>query len=191
MTEKSSPVPPDSSSQPLHAPKHVRWQSRLLFFVALLCVLGVFFLPGDSDEPGRAPDGRLADASGDDIDLDSVMAPVTLVHFWSTWCPPCVEETPAIQRLAAHYSNRPEFALVMIAVADDKDAVGEFLEGADGSYYDDNWKVANSFGTEKLPETHLVVDGIVVRSFIGVTDWDSQAVRRSINDALNAAAGRG
>ncbi|MEM9594437.1 MAG: TlpA disulfide reductase family protein [Acidobacteriota bacterium] len=179
---------PPTPSTP-SAPKHLRWQSKVLFAVAAILVLGVFFYPqGDDDE--AAPNGPLVTAAGAEFEFESLLKPVTLVHFWSTWCPPCIVETPAIQRLAADYGGRPDFDLVMVAVADDHDAVGEFLGQREDSFYDDDWKLAKKFGTDKLPETHLIVDGRVVRSFIGATDWDAPAVRKSIDEAL-ATAGRG
>jgi len=152
--------------------------------VALVAAFVVFALLGPTGEDDSAPNGVLQDAGGGEVDLFNVMAPVTLVHFWSTWCPPCITETPSIQRLAASYSQHREFALVMVAVADDLEKVGEFLGSKNATLYDHDWKVAKRYGTDKLPETHLVVKGELVESFIGAVNWDDPEVRAALDEAL-------
>jgi thioredoxin-like negative regulator of GroEL len=46
--------------------------------------------------------------------------------------------------------------------------------------FDPSWDVAHRFGTEKLPETHVVVDGEVVDTLVGATDWADPAVSARI-----------
>ncbi|MEM1177613.1 MAG: TlpA disulfide reductase family protein [Acidobacteriota bacterium] len=157
-------------------------EAKLAF--AVVAAFVVFALFGPTGESNKAPDGVLLDAAGGEVDLFNVLAPVTLVHFWSTWCPPCITETPSIQRLAESYRQHREFALVMVAVADENDKVSEFLGAANATLYDPDWDVAKSYGTDKLPETHLVVRGQLVESFIGAVDWDNPEVRAVIDNAL-------
>jgi thiol-disulfide isomerase/thioredoxin len=116
------------------------------------------------------------------------MAPVTLVHFWSTWCPPCRTETPAVHRLMDDYVHYPDFQVLMVAVDDDVEAVEEFLGGdAHHVLYDPRWDVAHRYETRKLPESHLVVGGRVVESWRGTVDWDDPKVRRQLDAALAEA----
>ena len=69
----------------------------------------------------------------------------------------------------------------MVAVADSSDHVRTFLgPGSEMVLFDPNWKVANRYGTDKLPETYLVVHGQVVRKFVGMTDWDDPALRAEL-----------
>ena len=135
-----------------------------------------------------APVGMLVDSSGRPVPLGTRMAPVTLVHFWATWCPPCITEIPSILRLADEYSNDHNFSLLMIAVADDIEKAKTFLgHRFTESLYDHDWKLTHSYGTEKVPETHLVVRGKIVESFIGATDWDKPEIRQRVIAALEAA----
>jgi thioredoxin-like negative regulator of GroEL len=53
--------------------------------------------------------------------------------------------------------------------------------------FDPNWEVANRYGTDKLPETYLVVNGQVVRKFVGMTDWDAAALRQEIQTRLKGS----
>jgi thiol-disulfide isomerase/thioredoxin len=152
------------------------------------CALAALFWPhgnGAVQEPG----GQLFDATGRSATIGSRLSPVTLVHFWATWCPPCVQETPKLKRLVHDFSGHPDFAVVMVAVADSSDHVQSFLgPGAEMVLFDPNWKVANRYGTDKLPETYLVVRGQVVRKWIGMTDWDDPALRAELSRHLAGAS---
>ena len=76
----------------------------------------------------------------------------------------------------------------MVAVADSADRVRTFLgPGSEMVLFDPNWKVANRYGTDKLPETYLVVHGQVVRKFVGMTDWDDPALRAELAAHLQGA----
>ncbi|MES1210704.1 MAG: TlpA disulfide reductase family protein, partial [Acidobacteriota bacterium] len=115
------------------------------------------------------------------------MAPVTLVHFWATWCPPCRDEIPSLQRLARDFGKHDDFDIVMVAVADETRKAKVFLgDWGSMALYDPNWDVAKRYGTDKLPETYLVVRGEVVKKFIGQTDWDNPDLRALITSRLAA-----
>jgi thiol-disulfide isomerase/thioredoxin len=156
----------------------------------VVCALAALFWPrGES----AAPAGFLVDSAGSPAPLASRLAPVTLVHFWATWCPPCIEEVPAIQRLAADLAGHHDFAVLMVAVADSNGRVKSFLGPgrADMVLYDPRWDVAHRYGTRQLPETYLVVDGRVVRKFVGMTNWDDAGLRRDIGRRLAGGEGGG
>jgi hypothetical protein len=73
----------------------------------------------------------------------------------------------------------------MVAVSDSKDKVRTFLgTGSEGVLFDPQWEVANRYGTDKLPETYLVVNRQVVRKFVGMTDWDDPVLRKEIESRM-------
>lgn len=167
------------------AEESVGKQATWAFFAVALVVVLSLVWPHEEDD--TAPMGNLIDITGSVVPLASQTAPVTLIHFWSTWCPPCITETPAIQRLAADYEDNPRFRLVMVAVSDDPQKVADFLGDTGPGLFDPDWKVAKSYGTHRLPETHLVVRGRLVDSYIGAVNWDDPAIRGQIEDALGMA----
>ncbi|MDA8018068.1 MAG: TlpA family protein disulfide reductase [Thermoanaerobaculia bacterium] len=175
----------DTESQPVNRPSSVKrglvWSTHLVFCFVLALSAFVLFWP--KPDPDQAPSGELVDSAGEEVDLEERMAGVTLVHFWATWCPPCIAEVPSIRRLAADHANA-DFSLIMVAVADDVKKATEFL-GDGETLFDPAWDLAHDYGTTKLPETHLVVDGKVLESFIGATDWDREDVRRKVQAALD------
>jgi thiol-disulfide isomerase/thioredoxin len=181
---------PDAPDQTVSAPVAPAAGARLglpakLGLAALaVCALAALFWP-KGNESFKEPGGFLYDSLGRATTIGPRLAPVTLVHFWATWCPPCIQEAPKLQKLIRDYSDRPDFSVLMVAVADSSDKVKTFLgPGSEMVLFDPNWKVANRYGTDKLPETYLVVRGQVVRKFVGMTDWDDPAIRSEITGLL-------
>jgi thiol-disulfide isomerase/thioredoxin len=135
----------------------------------------------------EVPSGTVAASDGTEVPLEKALAPVTLVHFWATWCPPCIDEVPAIAKLARDLSGQPKFGVMMVAVADTQPTVEKVLGGAEAArsiLYDPKWEVAHRYGTRKLPETYLVVGGRIAEKFVGATDWNDPEVRKKIEAAL-------
>lgn len=175
--------------------------------LALLAVVALFWPRGDDTfQPGT---GYVLDGDGRPITLASRMAPVTLVHFWATWCAPCITEIPALQRLAADFRDEPDFDLLMIAVDDEVGSVEPFLgDLSPMALYDPNWEVAHRYGTRKLPETYLVHNGQVLETasqltqreqtgtpldgpkprWVGQTDWDDPRIRAELREVLDTTS---
>ncbi|HVR98250.1 MAG TPA: TlpA disulfide reductase family protein [Thermoanaerobaculia bacterium] len=159
-------------------PERLGRQARLVVVVLAVCAAAALFWPrGD-----KAPDASgLQDVDGRTAPLEERLAPVTLVHFWATWCPPCRDEIPALQRLEKDLAENRDFRVVMVAVSDTPDQVRTMLgDGTRSVLFDPRGEVAKSYGTDKLPETYLVVGGQVVQKYVGQTDWDAPAVRQAL-----------
>ena len=154
----------------------------LLAGVAFAAVVALLWPRGAKE---ATPGGFLVDAAGQPRPLAGELAPVTLLHFWSTWCPPCIDEAPAIDRLAADLERDDRFRVLMVAVADETTAVRRFAGvTADRVLYDPKWEIAHRYGTRQLPETYLVVGGKVVRKFTGPADWDDPQIRGLIEQSI-------
>ncbi|MET0002908.1 MAG: TlpA disulfide reductase family protein [Candidatus Thiodiazotropha sp.] len=50
-----------------------------------------------------------------------------MVNFWATWCPPCVEEIPSLNRLQAHYKNQ-DVSIVSVDFRESAEEIEAFLE---------------------------------------------------------------
>src|SRR5262245_25065377 len=181
--------PTNSSAAPVDAPaspKRLGLSARLGLAALAVCALSALFWPR-GDKSFKEPGGFLYDSNGRAATIGPLLAPVTLVHFWATWCPPCIQEIPALQRLRRDLSDHSEFSVLMVAVSDSSNKVRSFLgPGADMVLFDPQWEVANRYGTNKLPETYLVVDGRVVRKFVGTTNWDDPALRAELTAHLRS-----
>lgn len=101
---------------------------------------------------------------------------VVVVNFWATWCPPCIEEMPALDRL---HRKLHEEGLTVVAISED-DSISlptDFIEKTPVSFpvvHDAGHRVANTWGTFRYPETYVVGrDGVVKRKVFGPADWDA------------------
>ncbi len=180
----SSAAAGKAPSGPAAAKGRLGLPARLGLAGLAVCALAALFWPR-GDSTFKEPGGFLYDSTGNASTIGPRLAPVTLVHFWATYCPPCIEEIPALQRLIRDFTAHQDFTVVMIAVSDSSDKVRTFLgTGADMVLFDPQGEVASRYGTEKLPETYLVVNGRVVRKFIGNTNWDDPALRSELTAHL-------
>lgn len=179
--------PAESVSPEAHEHGHgLSKQAKLGVAFLVVCALAALFWPRGG-KTFKEPGGFPLDLDGRPAKLGEQLAPVSLVHFWATWCPPCVDEIPSLQRLARDFQGREGFSVVMIAVDDEKGKVTKFLgPGWDMVLFDPTWDVAHRYGTDQVPETYLVVRGQVVDKFIGATNWDDPQLRERLNGLLGA-----
>jgi peroxiredoxin len=120
-----------------------------------------------------APDFQLPDASGKLVSLSAQRGHPVLVNFWATWCPPCVEEVPAMEDLARRL-EKTDIRLLAVSVDESWDIVRKFFVNGTrmGVLLDLSKNVPKSFGTEKFPESFMVdASGKVRHYFINKRDW--------------------
>jgi cytochrome c biogenesis protein CcmG, thiol:disulfide interchange protein DsbE len=158
------------------AERTLRW----IVVAVALAALAVLFYPRRAPEREPRPGGFLVDAEGRPVQVTSELAPLTLVHFWATWCPPCRTELPELVRYARE-RGATDPRVLFVAVGDDVEAARDFLGAGElRLLFDPAWEVAHRFRTGRLPETHLVLDGKVVHTFVGATAWSDAAIRREV-----------
>lgn len=179
---ESTPVAPLPGAPEPTPPGRLGLQARLAVAAVAVVALLVLLVPR-GDGSFAAPGGFLLDADGRPQPLGQRMAPVTLVHFWATWCPPCITEIPALERLWTDFGDQAGFEVVMVAVDDVVEKVEPFVgDRAAMMLYDYEWEVAHRYGTRKLPETYLVVGGKVVEKWEGAQNWDDPELRRIVRE---------
>jgi thiol-disulfide isomerase/thioredoxin len=160
---------------------------KVALAVLLVCGLAALFWPRGAGR-NEVPGGFLVDLTGRPSRIGDHLAPVTVVHFWATWCPPCITEIPAVLRLQKDIAAQGSVAVLMIAVGDSPEKVKRFLgERAGQALFDPRWDVAHRYGTQQLPETYVLVNGKVADKFVGATDWDAPQVRERLQAEIARA----
>lgn len=87
----------------------------------------VFALPQPLEDMPAAPGLAATDLDGRAWSAGELQGRVVLLNFWATWCPPCVEELPSLQRLHEGLTH-PDFDVISVDVAEDHATVSQFLE---------------------------------------------------------------
>lgn len=135
-----------------------------------------------------APDFTLVDLNGKTWTLSELKEQVVLINFWATWCPPCREEMPSMERL---YRSLPRDNFKMLAILnnDDPALAKDFAEklGLTMPILDDQANmVGPKYGLTGLPETFIVdKQGILREKFIGAVNWDDPGGRELIVKYIN------
>lgn len=70
---------------------------------------------------------RLHSVQGETVTLTQKTHPVTIVVFWATWCPPCLQEIPVFISLYEKYHTKG-LRIIGISLDDDPKAVAQFLK---------------------------------------------------------------
>jgi thiol-disulfide isomerase/thioredoxin len=134
----------------------------------------------------RGQTGGLSLEQLESLDLP-LKAPITLVNFWATWCPPCVEEFPAMLELQRRLEGQVD--VVFVSIDEKWEDVDSFfkkhgLEVADGRlFWDPKRALASSWGSEKFPESYVVRrDAWAVERIVGLQQWTRPAVVEYFED---------
>lgn len=144
-----------------------------------------------------APEFEVVDTGGSPVSLSDYRGRVVLLNIWATWCAPCLEEMPSMQRLYEAFSPDD---LVIAAVSIDAPAGASDASGNPGGdpaafagrlgltfpiLLDPAGEVQRVYQATAVPESFVIgPDGMIYKKVAGATDWDSQAnvglVRRLI-----------
>lgn len=78
--------------------------------------------------PGKpAPDISFTDINGKRMSLKSLRGKILLIDIWGTWCAPCIEEMPFIEKLQQRYAHRDDVHIMSIACDKKADRWKAFL----------------------------------------------------------------
>jgi peroxiredoxin len=156
---------------------------KLLSALALIAVAALLLLvaspysrQGERSRIGSTAEDFAFELNGQAARLSDLRGKVVVLNFWATWCPPCVEETPALNRLQQHIVSNGGMVLG-ISVDQDAAAYETFLRDHQitfPNYRDPSKNIASSYGTAVYPETYIISrDGKIARKIIGPQVWDS------------------
>lgn len=131
----------------------------------------------------RAPPWRLAGLGGEPRGPADYKGRVVLLNFWASWCPPCRDEFPSLERLQQKLAGK-DFTVVAVSVSDSPDGIGRFLGGRQPPFdilMDDDGKVSTAFRARGVPVTYLLDrEGRIVAGKSGPQHWDSPAMESLI-----------
>ncbi len=149
------------------------------------------FSPIDPPEQIAAP--KFQDKMGQAVSLDDFKGKVVVLNFWATWCPPCVAEMPALDKLQSEMGGK-DFAVV--AVSTDRQGIKKsapFYRRAGiknlALYNDTRGSLQEAFQARSLPLTVLIDrEGRMVGRIEGAAQWDSTEAKALIAHYLKGNA---
>lgn len=172
-------------------------RSAALSGAAFLLLPGA--LPAASSDPpikawtsGATPPLELSAVDGRKVALDGLKGRVVVVNYWATWCEPCIEEMPSLERLRVKMKGRP-FEVLAVNYGESSERVARFvakmkltmpvlLDPYKNSV--DAWKVRG------LPMTFIVdAKGQVRYWSFGERDWSQGEALRLVQRLVSEAPG--
>jgi peroxiredoxin len=134
-----------------------------------------------------APPLELTDANGKAHRLSDYRGKVVLLNFWATWCEPCRDELPSIERLRSALAGKPFVVLAVQMGGSTRTAqdVAEKLGLRFPLLLDRDSTVTAAWGVKILPASFLIrPDGKVAFSHVGELDWSGPEERRKVESLL-------
>ena len=171
-------------------------------YVAKLTLLGfvTFFVIFFSSPYGKytapalgetVPNFTLRNETGKVVALSEYRGQFVVLNFWATWCPPCLEEMPSLNRLAEKYQGKG-IQVIGVSVDENQEAYDEFLARNQISFVtlrDPAHNTSDLYGTRLFPESYIISrEGRLLRKVIGPIDWTSQQESKYFDELLAQAA---
>lgn len=119
------------------------WQSNLVWAVGL-------------DQ--EAPDFTLRSLSGENLRLQEYRGKVVLINFWASWCGPCRQEMPILDRIHKRYEPAG-FTVLGVNVEGEQDKARKIADRLDVSFpllFDTGQQVSEAYALKSMPYTVLV-----------------------------------
>ncbi len=134
-----------------------------------------------------------ADASADTVlaaPLKAYAGRVVYVDFWASWCGPCAQSFPWLNRMQAKYGDR--LSIVAVNLDTDSAAAKDFLSRHPAHFdvlYDPAGQLAERYRIGGMPSAVILgADGAVVHQHSGFRDADIGDYEAAIGSAVNTSS---
>jgi peroxiredoxin len=142
----------------------------IIFFLIVGSLAGFFVYrevtrvgdPGLINIGQQAPDFTLKGEDGRPIKLSDYRGKLVFLNFWATWCLPCVEEMPEMEKLNKTFKDR-KFQMLAVSVDTDWDVVKQFYKAHNltiPAALDPGHQISGLYKVFKFPETFLMVGAL-------------------------------
>ncbi|MCC7496552.1 MAG: TlpA family protein disulfide reductase [Bryobacterales bacterium] len=134
-----------------------------------------------------APGFSITTDSGRTLSPGNFGGKLLVLHFWATWCPPCVEEIPSLSAFQKQFASS---GVVVLGVSVDKNekAYSAFLNRFQVTFNtarDPSAMLPASYGTYQYPETYIInSSGKVVQKIIANRDWTDAGMTALVKSLL-------
>jgi cytochrome c biogenesis protein CcmG/thiol:disulfide interchange protein DsbE len=166
-------LPAGSYYKEVRFPRFILLGSLAAFLLATGCDRGS--IPVNSDRV--APDFTVSDGQNT-IHLADYRGKIVLLNLWWSQCPPCIQETPALEQL---HHDRPDIVILAVSIDEDPGSYRRFLTRYHvdlDTVRDPDQTVAKLYGTDGWPETYIIDrKGIIRRKVVGDPDWSNPEIR--------------
>lgn len=144
--------------------------------------------PTQADMP-VVPNVSFTDLRGAPFKLQDISGKLRVLHYWATWCAPCVEELPHLDKIQADYQRYGLKVITISLDAQGERVVRDFLQNHRITnlepYLEPSGRDARRLGVNGLP-TSIFIDsrGRAVARTNGPIDWQSNEAKQALEQML-------
>lgn len=165
------------------------WRGAARAIVVICLLTGC----SESKPPDRLVTGQafpalsLQGIDGKEVPLSAFRGKLVVLNVWATWCPPCRQELPSLQRLSRSL-DEGRFVIVGLSLDQDNVAVREYLHDKGVTYanfLDRELEIAkNVLGMKAYPDTFFISpDGMLLGRVVGAIQWDNPRMVQALEAA--------
>ena len=118
---------------------------------------------------------ELHDISGEKVVINNYQGKVRLINFWASWCPPCVEEIPSMNRLKEKMAGK-NFEMISINFAEDEKTIRKFLQEVEVDFpvlLDLKGTISTQWNVISFPSTFVIdKQGKIIYGVNAAIEWD-------------------
>ena len=178
--------------------KDFNYPMAVIIFVALTVLVIILSLKlNDSAEFSNqvaiesgipAPDFTFPGLDGKMVSLSDYKGKVVLVNIWATWCPPCVDEMPSMEKLYRKFKGE-NFEILAVSIDEPgPKAVAPFMEKTRLTFpalIDSKGAIKPVYRISGIPESFIIdKHGILIKKIVGPLDWASPKVFRFFSSLI-------
>ncbi len=156
-------------------------RKTVIFVVCCLLFISVAFAMGEKVATSNSLDFTLKDLNGKKHTLSDYKGKYVFLNFWATWCPPCREEMPYMQRVYNSW-DKSKYVMLAVDIGESRSKVKAFAKKNKYTFpilLDHNGKVAKKYGVRGIPATFFVdKKGKVVGKVVGSRHWNLNMIKR-------------
>ncbi|WP_147367688.1 TlpA family protein disulfide reductase [Butyrivibrio sp. X503] len=123
----------------------------------------------------KAPDFTAELVDGTEFKLSEHENEVVLLNFFASWCPPCMGEMPAFEKLKK--DNIEGLSILCVNCMEDKATVDQLVKDEGYTFpiaYDVEGKIGQLYPTEGIPYTLVIKNGVIEKIYLGADGADAQ-----------------
>lgn len=141
----------------------------------------------------QAPDFTCKPIGGEEFSLGKQKGTVVLVNFFATWCGPCLEELPHLEKeIMKKYADRKDFKLIVIGREHSAEEVEKFAKEKKFTLpmaLDPKREIYGKYAKQYIPRNFIVgKDGKIKLASVGNTETGFQEIVQMVEKELNVQA---